>query len=61
MLILKILSGVILIFVGIYLLVYACSRLQMRAWLHELDMQLGKRFIEKVNKLKLEKDEKSKK
>ena len=47
-------------FFCIYFIVYACSRLQMKAWLHELDKQLGKKFVEKVNKLKLEKDEKSK-
>lgn len=31
-------------------LTYLCSRVQMKAWLHELDLKLGKKFVEYVNK-----------
>jgi hypothetical protein len=31
-------------------LTYLCSRVQMKAWLDELDLKLGKKFVEYVNK-----------
>lgn len=40
--------------------IYWLARLQMKAWFHELDNQLGKKFVDKINKYKQEKDEKSK-
>lgn len=33
-------------------LTYLCSRVQMKAWLHELDMKLGEKFVKYINEKK---------
>jgi hypothetical protein len=48
---------IILYIIGGIIAIYLFSRLQMKAWLHEINVQLGEKFIEKTNNLKTEKDE----
>jgi len=42
-------------------IIYLGSRLQMRAWLKELDIHLGKKFVDFINTKKKENDNKEEK
>ena len=54
--IIKIIIGII-IFAMVF---YGLSKLQMRAWLHEIDLFLGKKFVEHINKKEKENGTKEK-
>ena len=40
----------------ILFLIYIGSRLQMRAWLHEIDLALGNKFVNYINSKHVKKD-----
>jgi len=52
----------VLVVFGLWIVIYFGSRIQMKAWLHELDRQLGDKFTGYVNnKNKKENDNEEKK